>query len=308
MQDKTHKPGTAHIVQSLVVNALIAVAKGVAAFFTGSGAMLAETIHSVADCANQALLLLGIKQSKHPADEEHPLGYGRSAYFWSFMVAMLLFSVGGMFSIYEGIHKYLNPEPVTEIFWGIGVLVLAIALELYATISNVKLINRQRKKRSFLDYLQTTKKSDLVVVFCENSAAVLGLLFAFTALLLSYFTGDPRFDALGSLAIGAILIFVAIFLAIEVHSLLLGESADPLITQSIHRLIKEDSRIEGLLSCKTLQQGPGEILACLKIKCKPRLNSTEISKLINDFEEKLTLEQPTVKWVFVEPDIQEDGF
>jgi cation diffusion facilitator family transporter len=306
MQKQTPKPhGTKHIMQSLVVNALIAIAKGIAAFFTGSGAMLAETIHSVADCGNQGLLLLGVKQSKRPPDEEHPLGYGRSAYFWSFMVAMLLFSLGGMFSIYEGIHKYYNPEPITEIFWGVAVLVLAIGLELYATVSNIDEINKRRGERSFFEYMQTTKDSDLVVVFCENSAAVLGLLFALIALLISYTTGDPRFDALGSLAIGVILISVAIFLAVEVHSLLLGESADPLISKSIRRLVKEDSRIEALLSCKTLQQGPGEILACIKIECKPKLTSTEISHLIDDFEKKLTYEQPTVKWLFVEPDIKE---
>lgn len=297
--------GTKHIIQSLVVNAIIAVSKGIAAFITGSGAMLAETIHSFADCANQGLLLLGVKQAKRPADESHPLGYGRSVYFWSFMVAMLLFSVGGMFSIYEGIHKFHSPEPIDQVGWGIGVLLLAIVLEAYATYSNIKEINKRKKKKSFFGYLKSTKDSDMVVVFGENSAAVLGLVFALAALLASYYTGNPRYDALGSFCIGIILIAVAIFLAIEVKSLLLGESADPEILETIQTIIEEEPKIVNLLSCKTIQQGPGEVLVCMKIKCQHKLDSVQISELINNMEHKLVKEKPEIKWLYVEPDLWE---
>ena len=281
---QNHNNGTGHIIQSLIVNVLIAISKGIAAFFTGSGAMLAETIHSTADCANQGLLLLGVKQSRRVADASHPFGYGRSAYFWSFMVAMLLFSIGGMFSIYEGVHKFYTPEPIHDVAWAVGVLAFALVLESYATISNIKEINDRRKSETFFEYLRNTKDSDLIVVFGENSAAVLGLFLALIALLASYYTGDTRYDAMGSISIGVVLILVAIFLAIEVKSLLIGESADPEIYIFISSLVAKDPEISELLSCKTIQQGPGEVLVCLKIECLHTLNTKQISNLINDFE------------------------
>ncbi|MFN4151529.1 MAG: cation diffusion facilitator family transporter, partial [Candidatus Sericytochromatia bacterium] len=174
---------TGHIIQSLVVNVCIAIAKGVAAFFTGSGAMLAEAIHSSADCANQVLLLIGVKQGQKPADEKYPLGYGRNVYFWSFMVALMLFSGGGVFSIYEGIHKMHTPEAVENVMIGIGILVFSIFLEGGATLSNIKELNKRKGNKSFFQYLKDTKDSDLVVVFGENSAAVLGLVLALIALV-----------------------------------------------------------------------------------------------------------------------------
>lgn len=299
------KKSSNHIIQSLLVNIIIVVGKGFAAFMTGSGAMLAETIHSSADCANQLLLLLGMKQSSRPADEEHPFGYGMSVYFWSFMVAMLLFSIGGMFSIYEGIHKYNTPEPVHEIAWGIGILLFAIGLEGYATYSNIVELNKRKGASGFFSYLRTTKDSDLIVIFGENSAAVIGLFLALTALLASYYTGDSRYDAIGSLAIGIVLILVAIFLAVEVKSLLIGESADSIILETIEAIIENELHITQLLNCRTIQQGPGEVLVCIKIKCSPDLNTHSISRLINHFENELRSLRPEVKWLYVEPDSEE---
>lgn len=296
---------TKHVIQSLIVNLLIVVAKGFAAFMTRSGAMLAETIHSFADCANQTLLLVGIKQSKKPADESHPFGYGMSVYFWSFMVAMLLFSIGGMFSIYEGIHKYSHPEPVQEIAWGVGILLFSICLEGYATFSNIVELNKRKGKTTFYKYLKLTKESDLIVIFGENAAAVLGLFLALIALLASYFTGDGRYDAIGSLAIGVVLILVAIFLSIEVKSLLIGESAAPEIHETIANLVAENNQITELINCKTIQQGPGEVLVCMKIKCISDLKSNDISMLINTFEKQLRLKHTDVKWIYIEPDLQE---
>lgn len=297
--------GSHHIIQSLLVNIVIVISKGFAAFMTGSGAMLAETIHSTADCANQILLLFGMKQASRTADDQHPFGYGMSVYFWSFMVAMLLFSIGGMFSIYEGVHKYNNPEPVHEIAWGIGVLLFAIALEGYATYSNIVELNKRKGNSNFFSYLRTTKDSDLIVIFGENSAAVLGLIIAIIALLVSYYTGDSRYDAVGSLAIGIVLIFVAIFLAIEVKSLLIGESADLIILETIEAIIQNEPNITQIINCRTIQQGPGEVLVCVKIKCSPDLNTESISKLINHFEKELRSTRPEVKWLYVEPDFQE---
>ena len=295
-----------HVLQSLIVNLLIVIAKGFAAFMTKSGAMLAETIHSFADCANQGLLLVGIKQSKKPADEKHPFGYGTSVYFWSFMVAMLLFSIGGMFSIYEGIHKYNSPEPVEAIGWGVGILLFSICLEGYATYSNIKEINVRRKDNySFFQYLKNTKDSDLVVIFGENAAAVLGLVIALFAMLTSYYTHDGRYDAAGSLAIGIVLILVAIFLSVEVKSLLIGESADPNIIKTIENLITKNQEIDQLINCRTIQQGPGEVLVCIKIRFKNNLYANQISNHINQFEQDLRTIHNDVKYIYVEPDMQE---
>jgi cation diffusion facilitator family transporter len=302
-KDSSHN--TKHIIQSLIVNLLIVLAKAFAAFMTRSGAMLAETIHSFADCANQGLLLRGVVQSKRPADEKHPFGYGMSVYFSSFMVAMLLFSIGGMFSIYEGIHKYNSLEPVKEIGWGVGILLFSILLEGYAAYSNIVELNKRRGDRGFINYLRFTKDSDLIVIFGENAAAVLGLVFALSAMLASYYTGDGRYDAMGSLAIGVILILVAIFLAVEVKSLLIGESADPIIIDKIEELIAITPEIISLINCKTIQQGPGEVLVCMKIKCDPTINSERISLLINNFEKDLRALRPDVKWLYIEPDFQE---
>lgn len=302
MSENNH--GTGHIIQSLVVNLIIASIKAVAAFMTKSGAMLAETIHSFADCANQGLLLLGVKQARKPEDDSHPFGYGMSVYFWSFMVAMLLFSVGGMFSIYEGVHKFQHPEPVENIYWGVGILVASLLLEGYATLSNIKSINQKRKK-GFLNYITTTKESDLIVVFGENSAAVLGLTFALIAMLATYFTGNGRYDALGSVAIGVVLISVAIFLAREVKSLLIGESADEEVRLQISEIVTNHPEIESLINSKTIQKGPGMILACVKIKCKPHLSAPQISKMINDVEYELRAQNPEIKWLYIEPDLQE---
>ncbi len=297
--------GTGHIIQSLVVNLLITACKAVAAFMTHSGAMLAETIHSFADCANQGLLLMGVKQAQRPPDEKHPLGYGRSVYFWSFMVAMLLFSVGGMFSIYEGIHKFHEPEPVENIMWGVGILLFSIVLEGYAAYSNVVEMNKRRGKMGFFTYLKETKDSDLVIIFGENSAAVVGLVLALGFMLASYYTGDGRYDGIGSFAIGVVLIAVAIFLSIEVKSLLIGESADPIINETAKKIAIDHPKIVELINCITIQQGPGEVLACVKIKCEPHLTALDVSTLINEFEAQLRSGCPEVKWLYVEPDLQE---
>jgi len=296
---------TTHIIQSLIINLLIAVSKAFAAFITGAGSMLAEAIHSFADCANQILLLVGVKQANKLADDKHPLGYGRAVYFWSFMVAMLLFSIGGMFSIYEGFHKLSHPEPIVHMSWGIGVLVFSIILESYAMISNIKEINARKGKHRFFEYLRATKDSDLVVVFGENSAAVFGLVFAILAMLLSYYTGNASYDAYGSIAIGVVLILVAIFLAIEVKSLLIGESANEAILEGLNKIIASHKQVHQLISCITIQQGPGEVLMCIKIKCDAHISTLELSILINKIEAEIRSATPEVKWIFVEPDMEE---
>ncbi len=294
---------TSHIVQSLFANLAIAVAKGVAAFFTGSGAMLAEAIHSTADCSNQGLLLLGVKAARKPADASHPMGYGRNLYFWSFMVAMLLFTMGGAFSVYEGIHKMQHPEPVENVFVGLGVLGFSLILEGGATISNIRQLNKKRGETPFFQYLRETKDSDLIVVFGENAAASLGLILASGTLVLAWSTGNGMWDGVGSLLVGIVLLGVALFLAIEVKSLLVGESADPSISRAVAAVAKSHPKIAAVLRQITIQQGPGEVMVALKVHMQGDLSGTDVVAAINAFEAELQTKHPEVRWLFVEPDV-----
>ncbi len=297
---------TSHIIQSLVANLVIACAKGVAAVFTRSGAMIAETLHSFADCGNQLLLLLGVRMSRRPPDDTHPLGYGRSLYFWSFMVALLLFSGGGVFSLYEGLHKLGHPEPVENPWIGVAILGFSLLLEGWATLSNVRELNRRRGDTPFVQYLRDSKDSDLVVVFGENAAAVLGLVFALAALGLASMTGDPRWDAIGTLAIGVVLIGVAVFLATEVKSLLVGEAADPSITRAAEAIAVEDPKITRVLRLITVQQGPGEVMVAIKLGFLSGMTFEDVAATINSFEDRLRARCPEVRWCFVEPDVPRD--
>lgn len=290
------------VLKSLAVNAIIATSKGVAAAITGSGAMLAETLHSFADCGNQLLLLLGIRQSKRPADAKHPLGYGRTMYFWSFIVALLLFFGGGVFSVYEGLHKIHAPEPVGDITIALVILGLSIALEGWSTLGNIKAMNARRGATPFLRYLRETKDSDLIVVFGENSAAVLGLLLAGGALIVAKVTNDGRWDAIGSLAIGVVLVGVATFLAREVKSLLVGEAADPMLITAAEELVAADPNVDKLIRILSIQQGPGEIVVAMKLKFRDGLETKELVAAINTFERALEAKVPEVKWSFIEPD------
>ena len=305
----THASGethddTKHIIQSLVVNLAIAAVKTVAAVLTKSGSMLAEALHSFSDCANQVLLLIGVRQAKKPATVSHPFGYGRAIYFWSFMVALMLFLGGGAFSIYEGIHKIRDPEPIERAWLGILILAVSLALEGSACLSNIKELRKRGDGKPFFQYLKDTTDSDLVVVFGENSAAVLGLFFAIVAVILASLTGDGRWDGVGSCVIGLVLVGVALFLAIEVSSLLLGEAAPPEITEAAHASARKFPEIDRVLNVVTMQQGPAEVLVHVKISFIPALTIEEVCRVINDFEIAFRAARPAVRWVFVEPDIE----
>jgi len=271
---------------------------------TGSGALLAESIHSAADCSNQVLLLIGTHEAAKPPSRQYPLGRGREVYFWSFLVALLLFSMGGMFSVYEGVHKLMSPEPVERFFLGLGILIFSFLLEGAATVSNLREVNRRRNNRTFFGYLRATKDSDLIVVLGENSAAVVGLSLAIAALFMARLTGDSRWDSAGSVAIGVVLIVVAVFLAVEVKSLLLGERADEEIDRAVRELVQPDGPISEILSLLTLQQGPGEVLLAAKVRIAPSLQGDEVAHAINAFERRVRARCPEVRWLFVEPDIE----
>jgi cation diffusion facilitator family transporter len=290
------------VLKSLVVNVVIASSKGVAAVITGSGAMLAETLHSFADCGNQILLLVGLNQAQRPPDHAHPLGYGRAMYFYSFIVALLLFTGGGMFSIYEGVHKLGHPEPVDDIAVALVILGISIALEGWSLLGNIKVMNERRGATPFFRYLKETKDSDLIVVFGENSAAVLGLVFATASIVLAKVTGDGRWDAVGSIAIGVVLVVVAVFLGREVKSLLVGEAADPNLLTVAEELAEKDPNVEKVLRVLSIQQGPGEILVAMKLKLVDGLETNQLVDAINEFERNLHARIPEVKWSFIEPD------
>jgi cation diffusion facilitator family transporter len=298
--------GVGYILRALGANFLIACAKGVGAFLTGSASMLAETLHSLSDCINQLLLLLGLRKARKPPSAKYPLGRGRELYFWSFMVAMLLFLGGGVYSIYEGIHKIRHPSELESPYIAIGILGFALAVEGWAMAGAYKAVKDRKGDRSLIQYLKETKDSDLVVIFGEDGAAVLGLALALIAVVIAWVTGDPVFDAVGTLCIGTVLIGVAVFLATEVKSLLLGEAADPALLDDINKVAADDRRIEKVLRAITVQQGPGEIMVALKLKYVDNMTTKQLVDAINEFEQTLQTRVPDIKWSFVEPDYTDE--
>lgn len=301
MQSSSQHSSAKAILYAFLANGGIAIAKTWAAWLTGSGSMLAEAIHSYADTGNQVLLFLGLKQSVKPPDVEHPLGYGMLSYFWSFVVAMLLFSVGGLFSIYEGVHKYQNPEPLNQVWVAIAVLGIAIVLESFSLIGALRQIKVVRGERPFRVWLKHTRNSELVVVLGEDIAALLGLCLALVFILLAIVTGNTVFDAIGSICIGIVLIVVSIFLTLRVQSLLVGRSADPLIQEAIDKVIRDDGDIEYVFNSITMQMGPYTMLAA-KIKLKSGIDIDTAVDDINNLELRLKAEIPGLKWCFIEPD------
>jgi cation diffusion facilitator family transporter len=301
MASRTQESTTKAILYAFLANFGIALAKTWAAMVTGSGSMLAEAIHSYADSGNQVLLYLGLKQGARPPDRKHPLGYGKLSYFWSFIVAMLLFSVGGLFSIYEGLHKYFNPEPLDRIWIAQAVLGFAIVLEGFSLFGCLREIAHLRGERSFRQWLAHTRNSALVVVFGEDVAALLGLGLAFSFVSLASITGDPIYDAIGSMCIGVVLVVVSGFLSVRVKSLLVGSSADPIVREAIDKIIAEDDAVEELLNSITFQLGPDTMLAA-KIRLRPDLSLSSAIRSINELERRLKSEIPDLKWSFIEPD------
>jgi cation diffusion facilitator family transporter len=302
MASTTHSSTARAILYAFLANGGIAIAKSWAAWLTGSGSMLAEAIHSYADAGNQVLLYLGLTRSTRPADAKHPLGYGKVSYFWSFIVAMLLFSVGGLFSIYEGIHKYLHPEPLTQIWVALLVLGLAIVLESFSLLGCLREIRHVRRGRPFREWLKYTRNSELLVVFGEDVAALLGLFLAFIFVSLASVTGNVAFDAIGSACIGVVLVTISIFLSVRVRALLVGQSADPQIQEAIRKVIASEDAIERVFNTITIQLGPDTMLAA-KIKLRPRVDIEAAVGSINRLEQALKAEVPNLKWCFIEPDV-----
>lgn len=292
------------IVFALLANLGIAITKTVAAILTASGSMLAEAIHSFADCGNQLLLFLGLKKSKHSFDEKHPLGHGKEIYFWSFIVALILFSMGGLFSIYEGVHKLSAHEGLKSPIIAIVVLVVSMLLEgasLYGCVTQIKKV--KKTKTSLWSWVKNTRQSELVVILGEDVAALLGLSLALIAVVLAWITGNPMFDALGSICIGVLLVFVSIFLGYKIKGLLIGQSADKDTRDSIHTLLHNRPEIDEVLNVITLQLG-AEIMVSIKAKMRKVSDAEEMIEDINRCEVELHKLDPAIKWIFFEPDVK----
>ena len=293
------------ILYALFANLSIAVAKAAAAFWTGSSAMLAEAIHSLADSCNQLLLLFGMKQSTRPADSDYPLGYGKSIYFWSFLVAVILFSLGGMFSIYEGLHKFTDPEPLNKPMIAIGVLVFAIIAESISLWGCMQAVNKERFNRTISLWFRESRSSELIVVFGEDVAALLGLGLALVAVLASAITGNPVYDAVGTVIIGALLVVIAFMLAVEVKDLLIGQGVEKHVQEKMERFLAARPEIEQIYNLLTLQMGPDAMVA---VKVKMRATGSESALLIaiNKVEREFREAFPIARWLFFEPDNKDD--
>ena len=289
------------VLWALGANAGIAVSKFAAAAYTGSGAMLAEAIHSLADCVNQVLLLVGMRQAKDGVTAIHPLGTGRVVYFYAMMVALLLFLLGGAFSVYEGVQRLRHAEAVHDPLVALAVLAISIVLEAFSLRSALREIEKTRGDRNFWRWFRETRQSELLVVAGEDIAALAGLALAFVAVLASYATGSPLYDALGSIAVGVLLMIVAFLVMREVKSLIVGESAEPAMRAAIRAHIEARSEVVSLISLITLQWGDAIVVAA-QAEMAAQPSATALIDAINAVEESIQSRWPAVRWVFFEPD------
>lgn len=291
------------ILFALSANLGIAITKTIAAVITGSGAMLAESIHSFADCGNQGLLFIGLRASKKKPDAEHPLGYGKAIFFWSFMVALILFSMGGLFSIYEGVHKIGSHEGLKSPVIATVVLGISMLLEGSSLYGCITQVNKVRHGQSLWKWFLNSRQSELVVVVGEDVAALLGLSFALVSVILTILTGNPVFDAIGSIGIGALLIVISLFLAAKIKGLLIGQSADKEVNDEITRFLENRPEVDAVLNLITMQLG-SRIMVAVKAKMNPAENIGQLISNINRCEADLKKQIPAIQWIFFEPDIE----
>jgi cation diffusion facilitator family transporter len=288
------------ILYALGANLAIAAAKTAAAIATGSSSMLAEAIHSYADSGNQVLLLWGMKQAKRPPTPDYPLGWGKAVFFWSFIVAVVLFSLGGLFSLYEGYHKLHSTEGLTYPWVAIGILVFGLVAESISLRACLQEVNKVRGNRGLWRWFRDSRQSELVVILGEDLAALLGLALALVAILLTIFSGNPVWDALGSMAIGVVLIVVAIGIGHEIKGLLIGQSADAETESRLKAFLEKDESVEAVLRLLTLQLGTS-LMVAVKAKMKAH-TADELIAAINRAEAAMRGEFPEIQWLFFEPD------
>lgn len=295
--------GARAIATALAANLGIATAKFVAFAFTGSTSMLAEGVHSVADSGNQALLIVGRIRSERRTTPEHPFGYGRERYFYAFMVAVVLFTVGSLFSLYEGWHKISDPHPVTDPVWAFGVLVFAIVLEGLSFRTAIRESNPQRGSRTWPAFIRRAKAPELPVVLLEDFAALIGLVLAMAGVTIAVITGDGVWDGAGSMVIGLLLGFVAIVLAVETKSLLIGESAHLDVERRIVEALEAGDEVERVIHLRTQHIGPEELLVAAKIAVRHDETAAEIARGIDAAEKRIRSAVPMAHFIYLEPDL-----
>ena len=293
---------TRAVLYALGANFAIAVSKYVAAAITNSGSMLAEAVHSTADCGNQLLLLLGMKLAKRPPSSDYPLGYGKETYFWSFIVALMLFSIGGLFSVYEGWHKLHEPEALSYPLLALGVLGFGVVAESFSTWGCLREVNKTRGSQSLWQWFQASRNAELIVILGEDLAALLGLTLAFVAVSVTWATGNPMWDALGSIGIGVLLIVVAFFVGMEVKALLVGQGVEAAIHADMVRFLESRSEVEKVFNVLTLQMG-NDVMVAIKAKMHPAGSETALVQAINTVEAAFRQQFPQVAFLFYEPDL-----
>jgi cation diffusion facilitator family transporter len=294
---------TRAVVTALAANLGIAVSKFVAAAITGSASMLAEGVHSVADSGNQVLLLIGGRRSQQAPSALHPFGYARARYIYAFLVAIVLFTLGGLYALYEGYHKVIDPHPLTSPLVAIAVLIVAAALEGYALRTAVREANRTRGARSWFHFVRRARAPELPVILLEDSGALLGLTFALVGVGLSELTGNGVFDGIATLCIGALLVTAAVVLARETTSLLIGEAAVPEQIEAITAALLSTPGVERVIHLRTVHLGPEELLVAGKIGVAADADGTEIAATIDDAEIRIRRALPSARLIYLEPDI-----
>ncbi|WP_415952660.1 cation diffusion facilitator family transporter [Streptomyces sp. KLOTTS4A1] len=299
--------GTKAIVAALAANLSIAVAKFVAFLFSGSSSMLAESVHSLADSGNQGLLLLGGKKAQRAATPQHPFGYGRERYIYAFLVSIVLFSVGGMFAVYEGYEKIKHPHELTHWYWPVGVLVFAIIAETFSFRTAIKESNEIRGKQSWMEFVRRAKAPELPVVLLEDLGALIGLVLALGGVGLALATGNGVWDGIGTLCIGVLLILIAIVLAAETKSLLLGESAGAEELAKIEKAIVDGDTVSRIIHMRTLHLGPEELLVAAKIAVRHDDTAAEVAAAIDAAEGRIRTAVPIARVIYLEPDIYSEA-
>jgi len=297
---------TKAILAAFVANLGIAVAKFVGFLITGSSALLAESVHSVADASNQGLLALGGRRARRKPTPLHPFGYGRARYFWSFVVAVVLFSLGGLFSMYEGYHKLVDPHEITSPAVAFGILGVAIVFEAFALRTAVRHARPERGERGWWTYIRTSRSPELPVLLLEDLGALLGLIFATIGIAVAILTGDPVWDGVATIAIGVLLVAIAAFLAVEMKSLLMGEAAEP---ETIRRIVEELEQVPDVASVihlLTQHLGPDDLLVAAKVELRPSLTTPEIAAAINACEARVRAAVPAARVMYLEPDLRVD--
>ncbi|MEV6181918.1 cation diffusion facilitator family transporter [Streptomyces sp. NPDC052016] len=295
--------GTKAIVAALVANLAIAASKFVAFAFSGSSSMLAEGVHSLADSGNQALLLVGGKKAKREATPQHPFGYGRERYIYAFLVSIVLFSVGGMFAIYEGYEKLQHPHDIEHWYWPVGVLIFAIIAECFSFRTAIKESNVLRGRKSWTEFVRHAKAPELPVVLLEDLGALVGLILALLGVSLALITGDSVWDGIGTICIGVLLVLIALVLAAETKSLLLGEAAGLEETQKIEAALVDGDTVTRVIHMRTLHLGPEELLVAAKIAVQHEDTAADIARAIDAAESRIREAVPIARVIYLEPDI-----